>query len=155
MSNSYTSFRNGAPLIRRPFAWEIHLNKEGAARDVPFLLGTEGTDETVTVQSREDVGCFVHSKNRGKSMRVDLSIRKLNNKHFHRPWLIKREGGEYRQHAHLKTQEDAERVRDLITQGRKAPCRDYRIAMQRILTPEEYGQLNAKPKFHRPQRICR
>lgn len=90
-----------------------------------------------------------------KSMQVDLSIRKLDNKKFHRPWLIKREGGEYRQHAHLKTKEDAERVRDLILQGRKAPCRDYRIAMQRILTSEEYEQLDVKPRFHRPQRVYR
>ena len=90
-----------------------------------------------------------------KSMQVDLSIRKLDNENFHRPWLLKREGGEYRQHAHLKTKEDAERVRDLILQGRKAPCRDYRIAMQRILTVEEYDQLDVKPRFHRPQRVCR
>lgn len=83
-------------------------------------------------------------------MQIDLSIQKLEDEKFHRPWLIKREGGDYRQHAHLKTKEDAERVRDLIFQGRKAPCRDYRIAMQRILTAEEYGKLDKIQRYHRP-----
>ena len=98
---------------------------------------------------------LARKEKREKSMQIDLSIRKLDNESFHRPWLIKREGGECRQHAHLKTKEDAERVRDLILQGRKAPCRDYRIAMQRILTTEEYDQLDVKPRFHRPQRVYR
>lgn len=47
---------------------------------------------------------------------VKLTIRKLYCED--RPWLIKRGGGSYDQHAHMHTRKDAEKVRSLIDRGR-------------------------------------
>ena len=64
-----------------------------------------------------------------------------------RPWIIIREGGEYRQHAHLHTKRDAERVRNLIDIGKYPYCEDYKIAMQRLLTEEEFKNLKKKQRY--------
>ena len=64
-----------------------------------------------------------------------------------RPWLLKREGGEYEQHAHLKTKKDAIKVRNLIDIGKYPYCKDYKIAMQRILTEEENKKLDKKERY--------
>lgn len=75
-----------------------------------------------------------------------LSIRYLKNCKD-RPWLLKREGGKYEQHAHLRTKKDALTVRRLIDANRYPYCKDYKIAMQRILTRDEYKSLNKKPRY--------
>ena len=64
-----------------------------------------------------------------------------------RPWLLKREGGEYEQHAHLKTKKDAIKIRNLIDIGKYPYCKDYKIAMQRILTEEEFKKLDKKQRY--------
>lgn len=64
-----------------------------------------------------------------------------------RKWLLKREGGAYEQHAHFLCKKDAEKVRRLID-GNKYPYnKKYKIAMQRILTEEEFKSLNRKPMY--------
>ena len=84
---------------------------------------------------------------------MKLTIKKLNIPE--RPWLIVRGGGEYRQHAHLRTKKDAERVRNLVDCGRYPYCKDYKIAMQRLLTEEEFKKLKKKPRYYNPQRGVR
>lgn len=64
-----------------------------------------------------------------------------------RPWLIKREGGEYKQHAHLKTKRDAIKVRQLIDANKYPYCHDYKIAIQRLLTEEEFKKLDKKQRY--------
>lgn len=77
---------------------------------------------------------------------MKLSI-KYKPKCFDRPWLIKREGGAYKQHAHLKTRKDAEKVRRLIDIGKYPYCKDFKIAMQRLLTEEEFKKLDKKTRY--------
>lgn len=76
---------------------------------------------------------------------IKLSIKYLEG--LERPWLLKREHGEYEQHAHFYTRKDAEKVRRLIDCDRYPYCKEYRIAMQRILTEEEFKKLNKKQRY--------
>lgn len=64
-----------------------------------------------------------------------------------RPWLVVRVGGSYEQHAHLKTKTDALKVRNLIDVGKYPYCKDYKIAMQRLLTEEEFKKLDKKQRY--------
>ncbi len=59
-----------------------------------------------------------------------------------RPWLIKREGGAYEQHAHLHTKKDALRVRQIIDAGKYPYCKEYKVAVQQLLTEEEFKRLH-------------
>ena len=72
-----------------------------------------------------------------------------------RPWLIKREGGEYKQHAHLKTKKDVEKVRRLIDIGKYPYNKDFKIAMQRLLTEEEFKKLDKKTRYVNNSKIAR
>lgn len=69
-----------------------------------------------------------------------------------RPWLIRREGGHYSQHAHMRTKKDAEKVRSLIDQGKYPYCRDFKVAMQRLLSEEEFKRLHKKQRYFNPQK---
>lgn len=69
-----------------------------------------------------------------------------------RPWLLKRENAHYSQHAHLKTKKDAIKVRQLIDNWKYPYCPDYKIAMQRLLTEEEFKSLNKKQRYFNPQK---
>ena len=78
---------------------------------------------------------------------MKLSIIYLPN--LHRPWLLKREHGEYSQHAHFFTKKEALCCHKLIDAGKFPREEKYRIAMQRLLTDKEYKELNKKPRFHK------
>lgn len=65
-----------------------------------------------------------------------------------RPWLLKREHGEYSQHAHFYTRKEAECCRKLIDAGKFPRDKKYRIAMARILTEEEFRMLNKKQRYY-------
>lgn len=67
-------------------------------------------------------------------------------KDLERPWLMKRVGGSYEQHAHFYTKKDAVKVRELIDAWRYPYSKSYKIAMQRLLTEEEFKSLNKKPR---------
>ena len=69
-----------------------------------------------------------------------------------RPWLIKRENGTYRQHAHLHTKKDALKVRQLIDSNKYPYSRNYKIAMQRLLTEEEFKKLDKKQRYFNVQK---
>lgn len=69
-----------------------------------------------------------------------------------RPWLIKREDGSYEQHAHMHTKKDALRVRQIIDAGKYPYCREYKTAVQRLLTEEEFKRLHKKQRYINPQR---
>ena len=84
-------------------------------------------------------------------LHIKLSIRKLGGK-MERPWLIVREHGAYEQHAHMHTRRDAESVRRLIDCGRYPHCREYKVAMQRLLSEEEFKALDKKQRYFNPQR---
>ena len=64
-----------------------------------------------------------------------------------RKWLLKREGGAYEQHAHFLCKKDALNVRRLIDSKKYPYNKKYKIAMQRILTEEEFKSLNSKPMY--------
>lgn len=66
-----------------------------------------------------------------------------------RAWLLKREHGEYSQHAHFYTKKEAECCRRLIDACKYPREEKYRVAMQRILTEEEFRGLNRKPRFYK------
>lgn len=78
---------------------------------------------------------------------MKLSIIYLPN--LHRPWLLKREHGEYSQHAHFFTKKEALCCRKLIDANKLPREEKYRIAMQRLLTDKEYKGLNKKPRFYK------
>ena len=69
-----------------------------------------------------------------------------------RPWLIKREGGAYEQHAHLHTKKDALRVRQIIDAGKYPYCREFKTAVQRLLSEEEFKRLHKKQRYFNSQR---
>ncbi|MBU5669483.1 hypothetical protein KQI68_06480 [Peptoniphilus sp. MSJ-1] len=72
-----------------------------------------------------------------------------------RPWLIVRENGEYEQHAHLKSKKDALKVRNIIDRWVYPYCKDYKIAVQRLLTEEEFKSLDKKQRYFNPQKGIR
>ena len=65
-----------------------------------------------------------------------------------RPRLLKREHGLYEQHAHFFTQKEAKKCRKLIDANKYPRDKKYRIAMQRLMTEEEFKKLNKKPRYH-------
>lgn len=69
-----------------------------------------------------------------------------------RPWLIRREGGRYSQHAHMLTKKDAEKVRTLIDLGKYPYSKDFKVAMQRLLTEEEFKGLKKKQRYFNPRK---
>lgn len=83
---------------------------------------------------------------------------KLTIKHLprlERPWLLKREHGNYCQHAHFYTQKEAELCRTLIDIQKYPRDRKYRIAIQRLLTEEEFKKLNKKQRYFNSQKGVR
>jgi len=66
---------------------------------------------------------------------------------MNRQWLLKREHGEYEQHAHFFTKKEALQCRKLIDANRYPRQKKYLIAMQRLLTGDEFRQLNRKPRY--------
>ena len=65
--------------------------------------------------------------------------------------LLKREYGEYEQHAHFFTKKDAIKVRKLIDMnkypyGKKQS--EYKYAMKRLLTEEEFKKLRKKQRYY-------
>lgn len=69
-----------------------------------------------------------------------------------RPWLLVRVDGEYEQHAHLKTKKDAVKVRSLIDAWRYPYCSEYKVAMKRLLTEEEFKSLDKKLRYFNPSK---
>lgn len=66
---------------------------------------------------------------------------------MNRPWLLKREHGEYSQHAHFFTKKEALYCRKLIDACKYPREEKYRVAMQRLLTEEEFKKLNKKERY--------
>ncbi|MDD7352008.1 MAG: hypothetical protein PUG84_00965 [Peptoniphilaceae bacterium] len=64
-----------------------------------------------------------------------------------RPWLVVRENGEYEQHAHLRTKKEALKVRNLIDRWVYPYNKNYKIAIKRILTEEEFKSLDKKDRY--------
>lgn len=64
-----------------------------------------------------------------------------------RPWLLVRVGGEYSQHAHLKSKSDCIKVRHLIDINKYPYNSEYKIAMKRLLTEEEFKSLDKKQRY--------
>ena len=69
-----------------------------------------------------------------------------------RCWLLKREHGAYAQHAHFHTKKEAELCKKLIDQGRYPRDKKYKYAMQRLLTEEEFKQLDKKQRYYNVQK---
>ena len=68
-------------------------------------------------------------------------------KDYERPWLLKRVNGEYSQHAHFFRKKDALKVRRLIDSNKYPINKEYRIAMERLLTAKEFKRLNKKDHY--------
>lgn len=66
-----------------------------------------------------------------------------------RPWLVVRVGGKYEQHAHLKTKGDG----SLIDAGKYPYCKDYKVAMMRLLTEEEFKKLDKKQRYFNKRKV--
>lgn len=65
-----------------------------------------------------------------------------------REWLLKREHGEYSQHAHFFTKKEAVQCRKLIDAMVYPRQKKFLIAMKRILTEEEFKMLNEKLRYY-------
>ena len=72
-----------------------------------------------------------------------------------RPWLLVRVGGDYEQHAHLKSKSDCIKVRHLIDISKYPYNKDFKIAMQRLLTEEEFKSLDKKQRYYNSNRGIR
>lgn len=77
---------------------------------------------------------------------MQLTIKYIDD--YERPWLIKREHGEYEQHAHCFTKKDAEKIRTLIDCNKYPHRKEYRFAVQRLLTAEEFKKLKKKDRYY-------
>lgn len=64
-----------------------------------------------------------------------------------RPWLVIRENGEYNQHAHLRTKKEALKVRNIIDRWVYPYNKNYKIAVKRLLTEEEFKSLDKKDRY--------
>lgn len=64
-----------------------------------------------------------------------------------RKWLLKREHGEYNQHAHFFTLKEAKNCRKLIDNNKYPREKKYIYPMQRILTKKEFQQLKKKQRY--------
>lgn len=64
-----------------------------------------------------------------------------------RPWLVVRENGEYKQHAHLRTKQEALKVRNIIDRWVYPYNKNYKIAVKRLLTEEEFKSLDKKDSY--------
>lgn len=64
-----------------------------------------------------------------------------------RPRLLKREHGEYEQHAHFYTKKEATKCRKIIDSMVYPREKKYLIAVRRILTEEEFKKLNKRPRY--------
>lgn len=62
--------------------------------------------------------------------------------------MLIREGGTYDQHAHFLCKKDAENVRRLIDANKYPYNKKYKIAMQRLLTEEEFKKLRKKQRYY-------
>lgn len=67
---------------------------------------------------------------------------------MNRPWLLKREHGDYEQHAHFYTKKECVKCRNLIDSGTYPKNKKFLIAMQRILTKEEFKKLDKKQRYY-------
>lgn len=65
-----------------------------------------------------------------------------------RAWLLKREHGKYEQHAHFYTKKEALNCRRLIDNNKYPRDKKYKLAMQRLLTEEEFKKLNKKQRYY-------
>lgn len=72
-----------------------------------------------------------------------------------RPWLLVRVGGEYSQHAHLKSKSDCIKVRHLIDINKYPYNKDFKVAVQRLLTEEEFKSLDKKQRYYNSNRGIR
>lgn len=70
-----------------------------------------------------------------------------------RPWLIKRAYGTYNQHAHLRTKKEALKVRNIIDRWVYPYNKNYKIAVQRLLTEEEFKSLDKKDRYFNRRKI--
>lgn len=84
---------------------------------------------------------------------VKISIRYIRG--LERPWLVKREEGTYEQHAHCYTEKDARKIRQLIDINRYPYSKEYKVAMQRLLTEEEFKKLDKKQRYYNVQKGVR
>lgn len=64
-----------------------------------------------------------------------------------RPWLVVRENGKYNQHAHLRTKQEALKVRNIIDRWVYPYNKNYKIAVKRLLTEEEFKSLDKKDRY--------
>ena len=69
-----------------------------------------------------------------------------------RCWLIKREYGEYEQHAHFYTKEEALICRKLIDSNKYPRQKKYIVAMKRLLTDKEFSKLQKKQRYFNIQK---
>ena len=76
---------------------------------------------------------------------MELTI--IHTPNLKRPWLLKREEAHYNCHAHFCEREDAEMVIKLIKANKYPIEAEYREAMQRILSPQEYRRLRKKTPY--------
>jgi hypothetical protein len=77
---------------------------------------------------------------------LELKIEKYDN--FERSFLLKRSDGEYEQHCHFKTKKEALKVKNLIEINKYPKNKDQKYAMQRLLSEEEFKNLDKKDKYH-------
>ena len=71
---------------------------------------------------------------------------------FKRPWLVKRKGGEYEQHAHFYRKEDVYLCIKCIKNNKYPTSREIKYAMKKILTKDEFSSLSKKQRYFNPNK---
>lgn len=64
-------------------------------------------------------------------------------------YVVIRMGGEYDQHSHFNSRSGAKKIIELIQHGKRPKKKYFIIAAKRLLTEEEFEQLqgSSKPKY--------
>lgn len=79
---------------------------------------------------------------------MNLALEYFEN--FERPWLLKRLDGEYGQHSHFYSKDEALRVKNLLEIGKYPKTKEQKMAMLRILSEEEFKSLDKKQRYFNP-----
>lgn len=78
---------------------------------------------------------------------MKIKIKKLDNLVL-RPYIIIREDGDWEQHSHMETYEDCQEVKKHILANKYPDNETYRLAMERLLTKEEWCRLRKKQRYY-------
>lgn len=70
---------------------------------------------------------------------------------YRRPYLVKRIGGDWDQHAHLCKKKDIKKLEGYIARNEMPVDKELKTALWRLMTSKEFKGLNRKQKYYNRQ----